>query len=239
MAGQYSESSKLSFPWSLFGGSFRHLFVAILDRMRPNDRVLVFAMVSTRFGVLKTILKRSSNARVLVFAMDCASFDMLKTILKRSSNDPQMPTHWSSQWILHVLTFSERSSNDPQTLAYWFLQYILQVLTCSKRCSHGLQMILERSSNAGVLVFAKDSARFEVLRTILKRSSTDPQTLAYWFLQYILQVLTCSKRFSNDPQTNLKRSSNARVLVFAMDSTSFEVLRMILKQTSNDPQTPA
>ena len=100
-------------------------------------------------------------------------------------------------------------------------------------------MILERSSNAGVLVFAKDSASFEVLRTILKRSSTDPQTLAYWFLQYILQVLTCSKRFSNDPQTNLKRSSNARVLVFAMDSTSFEVLRMILKQTSNDPQTPA
>jgi hypothetical protein len=38
-------------------------------------------------------------------------------------------------------------------------------------------------------------------------------------------------------KTNLKRSSNARVLVFAMDSTSFEVPRTILKQTSNDPQT--
>ena len=152
MAGQYSESSKLSFPWSLFGGSFRHLFVAILDRMRPNDRVLVFAMDSIRFGVLKTILKRSSNARVLVFARDCASFDMLKTILKRSSNDPQMPTHWSLQWILHVLKFSERSSNDPQT-------------------------ILKRSSNAGVLVFAMDPTSFDMLKTMLTRSSNDHRTI--------------------------------------------------------------
>ena len=123
MAGQYSESSKLSFPWSLFGGSFRHLFVAILDRMRPNDRVFVFAMGSTRFGLLKTILKRSSN-------------------------DPQMP-------------------------AYWFLQGIVQVLTCSKRT----QTLLKRSSNAHALVFAMDSTRFDVLRTILKRSSNDPQTI--------------------------------------------------------------
>ena len=31
----------------------------------------------------------------------------------------------------------------------------------------------------------------------------------------------------------LKRSSNARVPVFAMDSTSFEVLKTILKRSSN------
>ena len=74
-------------------------------------------------------------------------------------------------------------------------------------------------------------------QTILKRSSNDPQMPAYWFLQGIVQVLTCSKRSSTAPQTILKRSSNANALVFAMDSTRFEVLRTILKRSSDDPQT--
>ena len=128
--------------------------------------------------------------------------------------------------ILHVLKFSERSSHDPQPiLKRWrtgFLQYILQVLTCSKRFSNDPQTNLKRSSNARVLVFAMDSTSFEVLRMILKQTSNDPQTPAYWFLQWILQALKFSERSSNKPQTNLKRSSNAGVVVFAMDSISFD-----------------
>ena len=87
MAGQYSESSRLSFPWGLFGGCFNHLFVA---RRLPRW--------------------------VLVFAMDSTRFEVLETILKRSSNDFQMPAYWFLQWILQVLTCSQRSSNGLQTI---------------------------------------------------------------------------------------------------------------------------
>ena len=180
MAGQYSESSRLSFPWSLFGGCFNHLFVA---RRLPRW-VLVFAMDSTRFEVLETILKRSSNARVLVFAMDSASSDVLTTILKRSSNDPQMPVYWFLQWILQVLRFSD--SNDPQTPAYWFLQWILQVLRFSERSSNKPQTILKRPRIGFCNGFYKFWSSQDDPQKNLKQTSNDPQTLAYWFLQWIL-----------------------------------------------------
>ena len=170
MAGQYSESSRLSFPWSLFGGCFNHLFVA---RRLPRW--------------------------VLVFAMDSTRFEVLETILKRSSNDLQMPAYWFLQWILQVLTCSQRSSNGPQT-----------ILKCP------------------CIGFCNGFYKFwgSQIQTILKRPRIGfcNGFYKFWGSQ-------------NDPQTNLKRSSNARVLVFAMDSTSFEVLRTILKKTSNKPQT--
>ena len=99
------------------------------------------------------------------------------------------------------------------------------------------QTILKRSSNARVLVFARDCASFDMLKTILKRSSNDPQMPTHWSLQWILHVLKFSERSSNDPQTILKRSSNAGVLVFAMDPTSFDMLKTMLTRSSNDPRT--
>ena len=57
-------------------------------------------------------------------------------------------------------------------------------------------------------------------------SQSDPQTILKCPCTSFCNGFYKLWGFQNDPQTILKRSSNARVPVFAMDSTSFEVPRL-------------
>ena len=100
-------------------------------------------------------------------------------------------------WLLFPFLVRRHSAQDAST-------HLTSTGFCIDSTSFEiLRTTLKRPSNARVGVFAMDSTSFEVLRTNLKQTSNDPQTLAYWFLQWILQVLRFSERASNEPQTNM------------------------------------